>query len=200
MKREFLKSIGIENLSDEQIDKIMSEHGKSIEAEKSKGIKTVDDLKTKTAELDTLNGKIKELETSSVDSEKFKTELEKLKADNEEKEKQSKEKAELNTLHTELDTFAPEEKEYLNEWSKNGIRSEAVKLYQQDPTKGLKHHYESLIKDDKGNFKEGIFSTGVKNGEIPALGNTNTGELADDKLRSVMGLPVNDNKGNTKNA
>lgn len=196
MKREFLKSMGIENLSDEQIDKIMSEHGKSIEAEKSKAVKTSDDLKAKQAELDMLNVKIKELETSSADVEKFKTELEKLKADTKETEKQSKEKAELDKLYTEFELFTPEQKAYLNDWSKNGIRDEAIKLYKQDPSKGLNQHYESLIKDENGNFKEGIFSTGVKVGEIPALGNTNTGELVDDKLRSAMGLSVNNNKGN----
>ena len=66
MKREFLKELGIEK---EDIDKIMSEHGKTIEtlkAEKS----TLDTEKT------TLTGKITELNTTITDRD---TQLEDLK-------------------------------------------------------------------------------------------------------------------------
>ncbi|MDD7793688.1 phage scaffolding protein [Clostridium sp. 'White wine YQ'] len=52
MKREFLKSLGIEGLSDEAIDKIMSENGKDLEKAKSTTEKTNQELEKVKSELE----------------------------------------------------------------------------------------------------------------------------------------------------
>ena len=57
MKREQLKTMG---LTDEQIDQIMAEAGKDVEAGKSATAKAQEDLKTLQAQLDTTAGQLTE--------------------------------------------------------------------------------------------------------------------------------------------
>lgn len=193
MKREELKALGLE---DEAIDKIMALHGKSLEAEKAKTAKAGDDLKAKTAELEAINAKLAELQTANADSEKVKAELSALKADIADKEAKAKEQAELDKMFAELDGYMPDGMQYMNDYAKNGVRSEAVKMFRENPTKGLKYCYESLIKDDQGNFKDGIFANKVQPAKLPKMGNgfiTNE-TLSEDSLRAVMGLSSS-NKG-----
>lgn len=187
MKREELKALGLE---DEAIDKIMALHGKSLEAEKAKTAKTGEDLKAKSAELEAINAKLAELQTANADSEKVKAELAALKADIADKEAKAKEQAELDKMFAELDSYMPENMQYLNEYAKNGVRADAIKMFRENPTKGLKHCFESLIKDDQGNYKDGIFANPVQAKELPKMGNTAiTNEtLSEDSLRAVMGL------------
>lgn len=187
MKREDLKALGLE---DEAIDKIMTLHGKSVEAEKAKTSKASDELKAKTAELEAINAKLAELQTANADSEKVKAELAALKADIADKEAKAKEQAELDKMYAELDGYMPDGMQYMNEYAKNGVRSEAVKMFRENPTKGLKSCYESLIKDEQGNYKDGIFANKVQPAELPKMGNgivTNE-TLSEDSLRTVMGL------------
>lgn len=56
MKREFLKGLGIEGLTDEVIEKIMAENGKDIEATKTKADKSqeIENLKSQLSEKDKL--------------------------------------------------------------------------------------------------------------------------------------------------
>ena len=69
MKREFLKELGVEGLTDEAIDKIMAENGKDVEAQKARAadLKTqLDDVQAKLKAFDGVNveelqGKIKSL-------------------------------------------------------------------------------------------------------------------------------------------
>lgn len=187
MKREELKALGLE---DEAIDKIMSLHGKSLEAEKAKTAKAGEDLKAKSAELEAINAKLAELQTANADSEKVKNELAALKAEIADKEAKAKEQAELDAMYAELDSYMPDGMQYMNEYAKNGVRSEAVKMFRENPTKGLKSCFESLIKDDQGNFKDGIFANPVQAKELPKMWNTTiTNETQyTDKLAAVMGV------------
>lgn len=89
MKREFLKAMG---LTDEQIDKIMDEHGKTtnslktdIETLKQEGISFKE-------QLDNANSKIEEFK--SMDIDKIKSEAEDYKVKFEQSEKDAKEKLE----------------------------------------------------------------------------------------------------------
>ena len=87
MKREFLKNLNIEGLTDEAIDKIMGENGKDVEAMKAKfeaetsektalqtTLKERDDqlekLKTESGAADTLKQQISELQAANAQKEK----------------------------------------------------------------------------------------------------------------------------------
>lgn len=69
MKREFLKGLNIEGLTDEAIDKIMSEAGKDLEKEKSKAIQINQDLEKAREEL---AAKDKLITDANAEIEKFK--------------------------------------------------------------------------------------------------------------------------------
>ena len=74
MKREFLKNLGIEGLTDEVIEKIMKENGADIEAAKAKADKTQEienlksELKTTKETLEQANVQIKNFEGLDVES------------------------------------------------------------------------------------------------------------------------------------
>lgn len=108
MKREFLKNLGIEGLTDEVIEKIMKENGADIEATKAKADKTkeIENLKTELAtnstKLQEANAQIEkftelDIEGIKKEADEWKnkyTEFEtKSKADKEAFEKQLKEQA-----------------------------------------------------------------------------------------------------------
>lgn len=69
MKREFLKGLGIEGLSDEVIDKIMTENGKDIEKQKQLTEKSDEKIKNLESEIET---KDKTLTDATAQIEKFK--------------------------------------------------------------------------------------------------------------------------------
>lgn len=69
MKREFLKGLNIEGLTDEAIDKIMSEAGKDLEKEKSKATQINQDLEKAREEL---AAKDKLITDANAEIEKFK--------------------------------------------------------------------------------------------------------------------------------
>lgn len=94
MKREFieelLKSIEDETSRKDMVDKILSEHGKSVEGNKSKIDELTEQLGLKTKESEEANKLIGELKKSSQGNEElqgkisnYETELAKLKAENE---------------------------------------------------------------------------------------------------------------------
>ena len=74
MKREFLKNLGIEGLTDEVIEKIMKENGADIEAAKAKADKSQEienlksELKTTKETLEQANVQIKNFEGLDVES------------------------------------------------------------------------------------------------------------------------------------
>lgn len=94
MNREFLKGLGLE---DDAIDKVMAEHGKTVNATKGEldSIKTErDDLKTQLTDRDT---QLQTLSEQVKDNEELTKEIEKMKSGNEEK---------VNELQQKLDQQA----------------------------------------------------------------------------------------------
>lgn len=173
MKREDLKALGI---ADEQIDKIMSMHGKAIENEKAKTAKAVEDLKVSAADLEGLKGKLAELEKVNTENADLKSQLQKIQTDIAEKEKARKEQEELAQFHAEIETYTPDGLQYMNDYAKKGVAEAAIKLYRENPVKGLKACFESVVKDEKGNYNAGIFASNQKsisinpqiNGSLPS--------------------------------
>lgn len=81
MKREFLKQL---ELSDEQIDLIMSEHGKSINTLQSNLSAAEEKVKAYETDLSSANKLIDDFKKKSTDSEELQQQIEKYKADLEE--------------------------------------------------------------------------------------------------------------------
>lgn len=96
MKREFLKGLGIEGLTDEVIDKIMAENGKDIEKQKQaaeKSTQIIENLKAEIESKDTLlneaNSQIEKFKEMDIDS--IKKNADEYKAKYEEGEAKAKE-------------------------------------------------------------------------------------------------------------
>jgi len=97
MKREFLESLGLEK---DVIDKIMAEHGKSVEAQKAK----VDDLKTSLddmkKQLEQRDNDLKQLKKQAEGNEELQTKL----ADLEKRYKDEKTAYEAKIKETQLNS------------------------------------------------------------------------------------------------
>ncbi|ANB62262.1 phage scaffolding protein [Anoxybacteroides amylolyticum] len=97
MKREFLESLGLEK---DVIDKIMAEHGKSVEAQKAK----VDDLKTSLdnmkKQLEQRDNDLKQLKKQAEGNEELQTKL----ADLEKRYKDEKAAYEAKIKETQLNS------------------------------------------------------------------------------------------------
>lgn len=94
MKREFLKNLGIEGLTDEVIEKIMKENGADIESAKAKADKTQElenlksQLKEKEGQLANVNSEIEKFKGMNI--EEIQKQVETLKTQNAEFETKSK--------------------------------------------------------------------------------------------------------------
>ncbi|MTN76933.1 hypothetical protein GMB45_16055, partial [Turicibacter sanguinis] len=73
MKREFLADLG---LSDEVIDKVMAEHGKTVQDTQNKLKTAKDELEAKDADLATANQTITELQKSNTDNAELQKQVE----------------------------------------------------------------------------------------------------------------------------
>jgi len=94
MKREFIKGLNVEGLTDEIIEKIMAENGKDIEATKTKADKSQEienlksELKAKDEQLVNVNSEIEKFKGMNI--EEIQKQVETLKTQNSEFETKSK--------------------------------------------------------------------------------------------------------------
>ena len=72
MKRKFLEDLG---LTKEQIDNVMAENGKDIEAEKEKAATTTAELEDVKNQLKEANSTITDLKKNNVDNEALQTKV-----------------------------------------------------------------------------------------------------------------------------
>ena len=82
MNREFLKSLGIE---DEQIDKIMAEHGKTVNKTKDELTAAQADVEALTSQIADRDKQLEDLSEKAKGNEDLSAQLEQIKADNEAK-------------------------------------------------------------------------------------------------------------------
>lgn len=172
MKTEFLKGL---ELTDEQIKAIQAESGKDVNAEKEKADTLEKKLKAaedSIAELKAMNAeglqrKIGELETQIA-------------ARRAEDERAANEKA----LFERFEKAAGNSK-FVNELTKNGIFQEFKSALKSEENKGKADGdiYSALTKD-----REDIFASRNPAVDIPGISG-DAGKIADEEIRSVMGLP-----------
>lgn len=183
MKREFLKSLGLE---EEMIDKIMAEHGKSISIEKAKGDDLTSKLEASNTKIAEYETKIANLEKISTDSTKVQEELDNLKKSIAENEAKAKAKAEDEILTKNI-TSAFGDKKFVNEYTKNAIVND-IKTALKDSNnagKSAKDLFEELTKD-----KEGIFDNPNKGISTPPTGDVNTELVKENHDRELLGLEL----------
>lgn len=92
MKREFLTSLG---LSDEAVDKIMAEHGKSVTSLKSKQTELEEQISTYKQHVSDRDKQLETLKKSASDSEKLQAQISKLQEENKKSQEAYDEKVRL---------------------------------------------------------------------------------------------------------
>jgi len=188
MTREFLKNLFPE-ITDANLKTVLDENSSDIGTAKSseKGYK--DKLETANTTITELNDTIKKSEGSDTTIAELKTKVEEYEtAEVKRKDAEKVALVDAQFASTIEDFFASEgmkDKKFANEYTKsaftNSLKSELGKS--ENTGKGVSDLFNVLTKD-----KEGIFKNPQEPLNIPATGNP-TGDIADDKVRSVMGLP-----------
>jgi chromosome segregation ATPase len=150
MNREFLKGLGLE---DDAIEKIMAEHGKTVNAVK-KEIETItterDDLKQQLSDRDT---QLDELSKQVKDNEELTAEINRLKEQNEEATKELQAKLEKQAFEFSLEKALTNAKAKNPKAVKALLDLENIKL-DGDKLLGLDDQLEKLKESDSYLFEE----------------------------------------------
>ncbi len=188
MNREFLKNAGV---PEDQIDKIMAEHGKDVQAEKDKAAKAAADLAERDKTIETYKTQVEALEKKAGDNSDVKAELEKLKKQIADEKKAAEEKAADETLTNTIKAALPKDKKFVNEYTEQAmigqIKAEMAKP--ENRGKGVGDIFAALTKD-----KAGIFENPNQPGDMGGFGGANINDVDDAKMRSIMGLPTKQEK------
>lgn len=178
MTREFLKQLGIEDK--DTIDKIMSENGKDINAEKNKFV----DYDTLKNQLSEANKKIEEF--GKLDYDGVKAMADKYKADFEQSQAESKRQLEELRFSHALENALTGAKARNVKAVKALLETDKIKLCKDGTVSGLTEQLETIKKDNSYLFEE------EKQEPMPSFlgGSGGPGSSADDNsVRAIMGLP-----------
>ena len=190
---EFLKELLNEPLSYEAFVKAVKEKGikladlsKGGYVDKDKFIKADESLKSANETISTLNSEVEKLKNSNASAEDWKNKFEDLQKTikaNEEAEKKKQADLELTTAIEAV--FG--DKKFTSEYVRAGIIADMKKEIEKPENKGMGYDkiFDTLTKD-----KEGIFANPNPPGNMGGMGPVDTGTIDDDKIRSVMGLPL----------
>lgn len=151
MKREFLKELGLE---DEAIDKIMAEHGKTVNETKEKAEKAdelknqLEDYKQQISERDTQLEELKK-----VDAEGLQAKIDELQQQNETTKTEYEEKLQQQAFEHKLDSSLSGAKVKNTKAVKALLDMDTIKL-DGDTLKGLDDQLNSLKESDAYLFEE----------------------------------------------
>lgn len=182
MKREFLKNLGIEALTDEVIEKIMSEHGKYVKS-------ITDKLETANSETTDWKTKYGEVEKTlkqfeGVDVENLKGEITKLRGEIQTNQKNYETERAKDKRIYETNEFLSGYK-FVNDYTKKAF-TESLNAALEDKAnegKNRKDIFDTLIKDKDGKELENVFvkeeskkpsnpnEFKIPNGALPPSGN-----------------------------
>lgn len=183
MNREFLKNLGI---ADDLIDKIMAEHGRTVQAEKDKAAKVQTDLSEANKTIETYKTQIAELEKKSGDNEDVKKQLKELQDKIAEDKRLADERAADEQLTNTIRAALPKDKKFVNEYTEQAylgqIKTELAKP--ENKGKGISEIFETLTKD-----KAGIFANPNEITDQPGFHPDRTEHVDDARMRSIFGLP-----------
>ena len=182
MKREEIKSI-FPDITDEQLDKVMTLHGAEIEKTKAKVTALETELKEKKEAFDNLNTEFETLKTSNASGEEWHKKYEALKADIDAKEKQA-----------EADRIVKEKQDGIlkrfdavmngKEFNHDAIKAEYLKRFgeaielDENKAKSDADIFHELTKDDASAFK-GVTAVRLAGGTSRNIGGTVYNSKAD---------------------
>ena len=150
MNREFLESLGLEK---EQVEKVMAEHGKSVQQAKQESEEVQTEVATLKEQLEERDADIKDLRSKGGMSEELNKQLEDL----QEKYKQDTESLNTKLQQTKLDSAI--ELALMGEKARNSkavralLDKESLEL-SDDGVKGLNEQLEAVKKDNPFLFEE----------------------------------------------
>lgn len=182
MKREEIKAI-FPDITDEQLDKVMSLHGAEVEKTKAKVTAIETELKEKNKAFDNLNSEFETLKTSNASGEEWQKKYEALKADIDAKEKQ----AEADRIVKEKqDSVLKRFDAVINgkEFNHDAIKAEYLKKFgeaielDENKAKSDADIFHELTKDDASAFK-GVTAVRLAGGNNRNLGGTVYNSKAD---------------------
>ncbi|MED4080107.1 phage scaffolding protein [Halalkalibacterium halodurans] len=171
MNREFLKELGLE---DETIDKIMKEHGKSVnsikeKADKADGLENqIEDYKQQLADRDT---QLEELGEKVKDNEELTAKIDELKQQNETTKTEYEEKLQQQAFDHKLETALAGAKVKNTKAVKALLDMDMIKL-DGDTLKGLDDQLSKLKESDDYLFES---ETDSQTPQIVTPGNPNGG-------------------------
>lgn len=170
MDREFLKEI--EGLTDETIEKIIVEHGKTLQGEQEKVKNLTKDLKEAKETVSTLTNELEGLKESNASAEDWKAKFETLQNKIKEKEEAEKKAREDSELTSAIEAVFGDKK-FTSDYVKNGIIADmkAEISKSENKGKGYAEIFESLTKDKDGNYLEGIFVNPNQAQNMAGMGN-----------------------------
>lgn len=178
MTREFLKQLGIEDK--ETVDKIMSENGKDINAEKNK----FGDYETLKNQLSEANKKIEEF--GKLDYDGVKAMADKYKADFEQSREESKKQLDELRFSHALENALTGAKARNVKAVRALLETDKIKLCKDGTVSGLTEQLKAIKKDNAYLFED------EKQETKPSFlgGSGSSGGSADDNsIRAIMGLP-----------
>lgn len=165
MKREFLKSL---ELSEEVIDKIMTENGNDINGLKAKQTELEDQIKDYKTQVSDRDKQLEELKKSAGDSESLKVQIDKLQEDNKKATEAYEEKIKTMGIENAVNLALTNAKAKNAKAVKALLDLTDAKLNDDGTIKGLDKQIEKLKESDAYLFDG---ETKTVNGAKPAEGN-----------------------------
>ena len=182
MNREFLKNAGV---PEDQIDKVMAEYGKDLQAEKDKAKQSAEDAAAARKELETYKAKVTDLEKAAEGNDAVKKELDDLKAKIADEQKAAEEKAADEALTATIKAAFPQDKKFVNEYTEAAmireIKAEMAKA--ENRGKGVTEIFSALTKD-----KAGIFANPNEVQPLPPMGDPKPEGSNEAAMRRIFGL------------
>lgn len=188
MKREFLRSLGIDK---ETEDKIMAEAGKDIQAEKDEQVRIQREMDEANKTIETYKSQITELQKKAGDNEDVAKQLKDLQDRIAEEKRQADEKAADEQLTNTIKAAFPQDRKFVNEYTEAAyigqIKSEMAKP--ENRGKGITEIFNTLTKD-----KTDIFANPNKPGNMGGFGGADIDDVNDSTMRAIMGLAPKETK------
>ncbi|MBQ6480536.1 MAG: phage scaffolding protein [Anaerolineaceae bacterium] len=182
MNREFLKNAGV---PEDQLDKIMAEYGKDIQAEKDKAAKAAADLTEANKTIETYKSQVTELEKKAGDNADVKKQLDDLKAQIEQSKKEAEAKAADEQMTTVIREAFPKDKKFVNEYTEQALISQ-IKAELGKPEnkgKGVSEILSVITKD-----KTGIYENPNQPGDMSGFKNPEVEGSNEAAMRRIFGL------------
>lgn len=182
MNREFLKNAGV---PEDQIDKIMAEYGKDIQAEKDKAAKAAADLAEANKTIETYKSQVTELEKKAGDNADVKKQLKELQDKIAEDKRLADEKAADEQLTAVIKEAFPKDRKFVNEYTEQAmIREIKAELGKpENKGKGVSEIFAALTKD-----KTGVFENPNKPGDMSGFNNPEVEGSNEAAMRRIFGL------------